>query len=62
MVLTNEQTYINEINQLTKIEINPQNAYKNLVYINSRFLNLQEKKSTIKTTNYLKSTIKTNHQ
>ena len=50
MVLTNEQTYINEINQLTKIEINPQNAYKNLVYINSRFLNLQEKKSTIKTT------------
>ena len=62
MVLTNEQTYINEINQLTKIEINPQNAYKNLVYINSRFLNLQEKKSTIKTTNYLKSTIKKNHQ
>ena len=53
MVLTNEQTYINEINQLTKIEINPQNAYKNLVYINSRFLNLQEKKSTIKTTTIL---------
>ena len=62
MVLTNEQTQINEINQLTKIEINPQNAYKNLVYINSRFLNLQEKKSTIKTTNYLKSTRKKNLQ